>query len=487
MGQNVVVVGVQYGDEGKGKIVDLLTEENATVVVRFQGGNNAGHTLVIDGHKTVLRSIPSGILHPHVTCVIGNGVVLSPEALLKEMADLEKVGVPAAERLRICDRTSLILPIHIHLDIGSELAKGDDKIGTTNRGIGPAYEDKVGRRALHFSDLFNPVLLRKKVLALMKHHQHSLEQIYKSFPNAGLTPIDPDKLIEDLLESGKKLRSMRANVASLLAQYRREGRNILFEGAQGTFLDIDHGTYPFVTSSNTTAGAVCTGSGVGPRDLDHVLGIIKAYITRVGSGPFATELQDSTGDAIRKIGHEFGSVTGRPRRCGWLDLVLLRKAIELNSITSLCVTKLDVLDGMDTVKICTAYRVNGKAYTDIGLLPPDTELENCEPVYLELPGWKKTAGIRKFMDLPENTRLFLERVESLSGVPVSIVSTGAERKDTIILSNPYRDKLERGNSPMQQLNNANKVKLHTKFFENLAVENKPVERPSAKSKITRSL
>ena len=480
MGKNVVVLGLQYGDEGKGKVVDLLTEQNASVAVRFQGGNNAGHTLVIDGKKTVLRLIPSGILHSHVQSLIGNGVVVSPEALVAEMDELQNAGVPVAERLRISDKAVLILPIHVNLDVGSELSKGDDKIGTTGRGIGPAYEDKIGRRALHFADLFNEEELRKKVHALLKYHKRRLRSYYKKYPdNDKIKLIKEENLVQDLLKLGEKLKPLRADVTSMLAQYREQGKAIMFEGAQGTFLDVDQGTYPFVTSSNTTAGAACTGSGVGPRNIDHVLGVIKAYTTRVGSGPFTTELNDSVGQAMRDIGHEYGSVTKRPRRCGWLDLVMLRRANQLNSTSSLCVTKLDVLDGMETIKICTAYKLNGVEYHDLGQLPPDADLNKCEPVYLELPGWGKTADAKNFADLPLNTRIFLTRIEELSGIPISIISVGADRKNTIILANPYTHTLDADihNSPMaklnKSLNHSAKAKIH--LFNQLAESNKPVE------------
>lgn len=466
MGKNVVILGLQFGDEGKGKVVDLLTEENATYAVRFQGGNNAGHTLVIDGKKTVLRLIPSGILHAHVTSLIGNGVVLSPEALIKEMEELTASGIPVAERLRISDKAVLIMPIHPQLDIGSELAKGADKIGTTGRGIGPAYEDKAGRRALHFADLFNETTLRKKLADLMEFHKDRLAKIYAANPdNEKLQPINFENLVQQLLLIAEKLKPLRADVTGMLHKARAAGKNIMFEGAQGTFLDIDHGTYPFVTSSNTTAGAVCTGSGVGPSDIDHILGIVKAYTTRVGSGLFPTELNDDVGENIRKIGHEFGSVTGRPRRCGWLDMVMLRRANQLNGTTSLCLTKIDVLDNMDSVKICTAYRYNDVDYTDLNDLPLDVDLAQCQPVYLEMPGWKSTADAKLYGELPENARAFLTRVEELAGVPISIISVGADRKSTMVLANPFYVELNPAATPIQKLNKSMQKKYSPFLFD----------------------
>lgn len=482
----LVVVGEQFGDEGKGKIVDLLTEKSASVAVRFQGGNNAGHTLVIEGKKTVLRLIPSGILHAHVQSLIGNGVVISPEALLSEIDELQAVGVPVSERLRISDKAVLIMPIHLHLDVGSEKAKGADKIGTTGRGIGPAYEDKAGRRALHFADLFDETRLRKKLRDLMDFHHDRLAKIYADNPqDEKLRPVDYEQLVQSLLKIAERLRPLRANVSHMLEQYRKQGKNVMFEGAQGTFLDIDHGTYPYVTSSNTVAGAVSPGSGIGPRDIDHVLGIIKAYTTRVGSGPFPTELDDSVGQAIRDKGHEYGSVTKRPRRCGWLDMVMLREARRLNSTSSLAITKLDVLDGMESVRICTAYRLNGVDYEDIADMPADTDLSKCEPVYLEMPGWDHSAGVTNYANLPENTRKYLTRVEELAGVPINIISTGADRKDTIILANPYDKQLDNSQTPIQKLNTLNKVKSHVSFFEQLTIDNKPAEPVSPKKAVKR--
>ncbi len=434
MGKSVVILGSQWGDEGKGKIVDMLMEQ-ASVAVRFQGGHNAGHTLVIDGQKTILRLIPSGILHAHVQCLIGNGVVLSPTALLEEISELEKRGVPVTERLRISDACTLIMPYHVALDRAREEARGDAKIGTTGRGIGPAYEDKVARRAIRFSDLFDAKRLRTKLEEVLKYHNFVLEQYHH------LQPIDLDQLMNDLMAMVPRLAPMRADVSAMLSQYRSEGKNMMFEGAQGTLLDVDHGTYPYVTSSNTTAGAASVGSGYGPLNLSYVLGITKAYTTRVGSGPFPTELHDNIGQHIAKVGNEFGSVTGRPRRCGWLDMVALHRSIELNSFSGLCITKLDVLDGLDTVKICTGYELNGQR---CDYPPVDSDLyAECKPIYEEMPGWKEsTASIRKFSDLPINAQKYLLHVEELAGVPIDMISTGPDRKDTIVLRHPYQDELQ---------------------------------------------
>lgn len=431
MGKSVVILGSQWGDEGKGKIVDMLMEQ-ASIAVRFQGGHNAGHTLVIDGKKTILRLIPSGILHAHVQCLIGNGVVLSPTALLEEIDELERSGVPASQRLRISDSCVLILPYHVALDRAREEARGDAKIGTTGRGIGPAYEDKVARRAIRFCDLFDEKRLKAKLTDVLKYHNFVLENYHQK------PAIDLETLYADLLKMVPRLKPMRADVAALLAQYRAEGKGIMFEGAQGTLLDVDHGTYPYVTSSNTTAGAASVGTGFGPRHLNYILGITKAYTTRVGSGPFPTELHDEVGKNIQERGHEFGSVTGRPRRCGWLDMVLLRRSIELNSFSGLCITKLDVLDGLKTVKICTSYRLNGVVMKHP---PAETELfDHCEPVYEELPGWTETtAGVRHFHDLPLNAQKYLLYIEELAGVPIDIISTSPDRKDTIVLRNPFEE------------------------------------------------
>lgn len=431
MGKSVIILGSQWGDEGKGKIVDMLMEQ-ASVAVRFQGGHNAGHTLIIDGQKTILRLIPSGILHEHAECLIGNGVVLSPVALLEEIAELERRGVPVTKRLRISDACVLILPYHVALDRAREEAKGKAAIGTTGRGIGPAYEDKVARRALRFADLFDEKRLSAKLEEVLSYHNFILEHYHQ------YEPIDQQQLLDNLLSMVPKLAPMRADVTALLGQAREEGKNIMFEGAQGTFLDVDHGTYPYVTSSNTVAGAASVGSGYGPRHFNYILGITKAYTTRVGSGPFPTELTDEIGKHLATRGHEFGSVTGRPRRCGWLDMTALKRSIQLNSFSGLCITKLDVLDGLSVIKICIGYRVDGKEH----FYPPsETEVfAQCEPIYQELPGWQEsTAQIRHFNQLPQNAQKYLLRIEQLAGVPIDIISTGPDRKDTIILRNPFEN------------------------------------------------
>lgn len=434
MGKSVVVLGSQWGDEGKGKIVDMLMEE-ASVVVRFQGGHNAGHTLVIDGQKTILRLLPSGILHTHARCLIGNGVVLSPQALLDEIGELERRGIPVTERLRISDACVLILPYHVALDQAREAARGKAAIGTTGRGIGPAYEDKVARRALRFGDLFDEKRLSAKLKEVLAYHNFVLQNYH------GKEPIDYQTLFDQLMQMTAKLAPMRADVAALLAEYQVKGENLMFEGAQGTMLDVDHGTYPYVTSSNTTAGAAAVGSGYGPRHLDYILGITKAYTTRVGAGPFPTELNDEVGERLAKRGHEFGSVTGRPRRCGWLDMVALKRSIQLNSFSGLCVTKLDVLDGLEAVKICVGYKLNGK---NCDYPPLESDLyAQCEPVYESFAGWtESTEKVQQFKDLPENARNYLLRIEELAGVPIDIISTGPDRKDTIVLRNPYSEDSE---------------------------------------------
>lgn len=431
MGKSVVILGSQWGDEGKGKIVDMLME-NASVAVRFQGGHNAGHTLVINGEKTVLRLMPSGILHAHAQCLIGNGVVISPTALLEEMEELVSRGVPAFERLRISDACVLILPYHVALDRARETAKGNAKIGTTGRGIGPAYEDKVARRAIRFGDLFDEKCLHDKLEEVLSYHNFILQNYHNH------EAIEFRPLFESLQRMVPKLKPLRADVAALLADYREAGKNIMFEGAQGTFLDVDHGTYPFVTSSNTTAGAASIGSGFGPRYLNYILGISKAYATRVGSGPFPTELHDDIGKKLAEVGNEFGSVTKRPRRCGWLDMVVLRRSMQLNSFSGLCITKLDVLDGFKKIKICVGYKLNGK---EIKLPPIETDdFAKCEPIYEELPGWNEsTAHVTQFNKLPVNAQKYLLHVEELAGVPIDIISTGPDRKDTILLRNPFED------------------------------------------------
>ena len=428
MGKNVVVIGTQWGDEGKGKIVDLLTDR-VSAVVRFQGGHNAGHTLVIDGKKTVLHLIPSGILRDNVLCLIGNGVVLSPQALREEIEMLESNGVPARERLRISEACPLILPYHVALDRAREVARGDAPIGTTGRGIGPAYEDKVARRALRLGDLFYPERFAAKLAEVLDYHNFVLQHYYK------VAPIDFQRVLDESLAMASYLKPLVADVPELLHQYRLKGEGILFEGAQGTLLDVDHGTYPYVTSSNTTAGGAATGSGMGPGAFDYILGITKAYTTRVGSGPFPTELFDEMGEHLSARGHEFGSTTGRRRRCGWFDAVALRRALQINSVSGLCITKLDVLDGLDTIRLCVGYRYNG-----VERITPPVGAEafaNCEPVYLDIPGWKEsTVGVRYYDKLPANARAYLARIEAIVETPIDIISTGPDRADTIILKNP---------------------------------------------------
>ncbi len=425
MGKNVVILGTQWGDEGKGKIVDLLTDQVAAVV-RYQGGHNAGHTLVIDGEKTVLHLIPSGILRSNVMCFIGNGVVLSPEALLKELKALEAKGVPVRDRLRISPACPLILPYHVALDQAREKARGEAKIGTTGRGIGPAYEDKVSRRGLRVADLFHRERFAAKLGEVLDYHNFALQHYYK------VDPVDFQKTLDEAMEYAEWLRPLMTDVTARLHELRREGANIMFEGAQGSLLDIDHGTYPFVTSSNTTAGGTATGSGFGPLYLDYVLGITKAYTTRVGSGPFPTELFDEVGARLAERGHEFGSTTGRARRCGWFDAVILRRAIEINSISGLCLTKLDVLDGLDVIRICVGYR-----NADGAVIEAPTDADSyigLEPVYEDVPGWQdSTLGIKTLEGLPANARAYIARIEELVGAPIDIISTGPDRNETVIL------------------------------------------------------
>ena len=425
MGKNVVILGTQWGDEGKGKIVDLLTDQ-VSAVVRYQGGHNAGHTLVIDGEKTVLHLIPSGILRDNVQCFIGNGVVLSPEALLKELTELEAKGVPVRERLRISPACPLILPYHVALDQAREKARGEAKIGTTGRGIGPAYEDKVSRRGLRVADLFHRERFAAKLGEVLDYHNFALQHYYK------VDPIDFQKTLDEAMGYAEWLAPLMTDVTSRLHELRREGANIMFEGAQGSLLDIDHGTYPFVTSSNTTAGGTATGSGFGPLYLDYVLGITKAYTTRVGSGPFPTELFDDVGSRLAERGHEFGSTTGRARRCGWFDAVILRRAIEINSISGLCLTKLDVLDGLDVIRICVGYR---NAAGDVLEAPTDADSYiGLEPVYEDMPGWQEsTLGIKTIEGLPAVARAYIARIEELVGAPIDIISTGPDRNETVIL------------------------------------------------------
>lgn len=429
MGKNVVVLGTQWGDEGKGKIVDLLTDQ-ASVVARFQGGHNAGHTLVIDGQKTVLHLIPSGILREGVTCLIGNGVVVAPDALLVEIAKLEKSGVPVRERLQISPACPLILPYHVALDQARELARGKAKIGTTGRGIGPAYEDKVARRGLRLGDVLNEGRFAEKLKEVMEYHNFALTQYYK------VDAVDYQKTLEETLSLTEQLKPMLVDVTAVLHGYRQRGENILFEGAQGSLLDIDLGTYPYVTSSNTTAGGTATGSGFGPLYLDYILGITKAYTTRVGSGPFPTELFDDVGKHLAEKGHEFGSTTGRARRCGWFDAVALKHAVQINSISGICLTKLDVLDGLETIRICVDYK-GGNGDSGFGLADSDS-YENTEPEYEEVPGWSEsTVGAKSMDELPANALAYIKRVEELVGAPIDIVSTGPDRTETIVLRHSF--------------------------------------------------
>ena len=428
MGKNVVVIGSQWGDEGKGKIVDLLTDRCAAVA-RFQGGHNAGHTLVIDGEKTVLHLIPSGILREGVQCLIGNGVVLSPSALLEEMDEQLERGVPVTERLRISPACPLILPYHVRLDVAREKARGAAKIGTTGRGIGPAYEDKVSRRGLRVDDLFHRERFAAMLGEVLDYHNFVLQNYFKE------EPVDFQKTLEEALEQAERLAPLVTDVTETLRQVRASGESILYEGAQGALLDIDHGTYPFVTSSNTTAGGAATGTGVGPGYMDYVLGIVKAYTTRVGSGPFPTELFDEMGEHLASKGAEFGATTGRARRCGWFDAVALRRSVFNNSMSGICITKLDVLDGLDTLRICVGYESQGKR---LEMPPMGAEaLEACEPIYEDMPGWQdSTVGVRSYDDLPANAKAYLKRIEEVAEVPVDIISTGPDRADTIVLKHP---------------------------------------------------
>jgi adenylosuccinate synthase len=437
-GRNVVVVGTQWGDEGKGKIVDWLTD-HAQGVVRFQGGHNAGHTLIIGGKKTILRLIPSGIMRAGVACYIGNGVVLSPEALFKEIEELEGAGIDVRNRLSISEATTLILPYHIAIDQAREARSGAGKIGTTGRGIGPAYEDKVGRRALRVQDLFSPQTFADRLRANLDFHNFVLTQYL------GAAAVDFQQTLDTMLGYAERLAPMVTDVSRRLYDENAAGRNLLFEGAQGTLLDIDHGTYPFVTSSNCVAGAASAGAGVGPQKLHYILGITKAYCTRVGSGPFPSELydagnpqrQEAVGLTLANVGKEFGSVTGRPRRTGWLDAAALRRSIQINGVSGLCMTKLDVLDGLDEVKLCVGYQVAGKSFD---LLPRGAaEVARCEPVYETFGGWKEsTIGITQWDRLPANAQAYLSRVQEVAGVPIDMISTGPDRDETILLRHPFK-------------------------------------------------
>ena len=429
MGQSVVVLGAQWGDEGKGKIVDLLTTQIGAVV-RFQGGHNAGHTLVINGKKTVLHLIPSGILRDDALCLIGNGVVLHPAALQKEIAELEATGIDVRSRLKISPATPLIMPYHIALDQAREKAAGGKAIGTTGRGIGPAYEDKVARRGVRIADLQYPTELAEKLREVLDYHNFVLTKYL------GVDPVDFQQTLDEALEFGAYVKPMVSDVAGILHDLRKQGKRVLFEGAQGSLLDIDHGTYPYVTSSNTTVGGALAGTGVGADAIDYVLGIAKAYATRVGGGPFPTELNDEVGEGIRQRGAEFGATTGRPRRCGWIDIVALKRAVAINGISGLCITKLDILDGMPALKMCIAYQYRGKR-TEYAPLDA-AGWEECEPVYLEFPGWSEnTHGITEWDKLPAAARAYLRALEELIGCPLAIVSTGPDRDANIVLQDPW--------------------------------------------------
>ena len=429
MGKNVVVIGTQWGDEGKGKVVDLLTDK-ADAVVRFQGGHNAGHTLVIQGRKTVLHLIPSGILRDNVRCLIGNGVVLSPSALLEELEMLESGGIDARGRMGISESCPVILPYHIALDQAREAARGNKAIGTTGRGIGPCYEDKVSRRGIRLGEMLDPEHFKERLREVMEYHNFALQHYFK------FDTVDYQQVLDQALAQAEQIKPMIEDVPGTLHSLRRQGRSVMFEGAQGALLDIDHGTYPYVTSSNTTAGGAASGSGVGPRDFDYVLGIVKAYTTRVGAGPFPTELFDDDGEHLGVKGHEFGATTGRKRRCGWLDTVALKRSLQINSVTGMCITKLDVMDGLDTVKICVAYKLDGQ---EVATPPVGADrFERCEPVYIEMPGWKEsTVGVKTRDALPENARSYLRRIEELCETPIDIISTGPDRDETIVLHHPF--------------------------------------------------
>ncbi len=432
MAKNVVVVGTQWGDEGKGKIVDWLTE-HAQAVVRFQGGHNAGHTLVIKGEKTALQLIPSGIMRPGVACYIGNGVVLSVPDLLREIDRLEGLGVEVTSRLKVSEACPVILPYHVALDVAREEARGEAKIGTTGKGIGPTYEDKVARRAIRVADLMNESRLAEKLRENLEFHNHVLVNFLHK------PAIDYQKTFDDALASAVRLRPMVADVSSALYDAFRKGGNLLFEGAQGSMLDVDHGTYPYVTSSNCVAGNAAAGSGVGPNMLHYILGITKAYTTRVGAGPFPSELplDSGVGKHLSSVGMEFGTVTGRARRCGWFDAALLKRSVQLNGVSGICLTKLDVLDGIETIKLCTGYMLNGK---QIDIFPVGAEdAARCEPIYEEMTGWKEsTIGAKSLGALPLAAQAYVKRVEELIGVPIDMVSTGPDREETLVLRHPFQ-------------------------------------------------
>ena len=429
MAKNVVVIGTQWGDEGKGKIVDWLTDQ-AAGVVRFQGGHNAGHTLVVGGKKTVLHLIPSGILREGVQCFIGSGVVLSPEALLKEIDELESAGIKVARRLKIAPTCPLILPYHVALDQAREAARGTGKIGTTGRGIGPAYEDKVARRAVRVIDLFDEAQLKTKLQENIALYNVQLEHLFQA------APVDFDSVWAQIQGLAARIRPMVADVSRELTEMNARGDKILFEGAQGTLLDIDHGTYPFVTSSNCVAGAAAPGAGVAPQMLGYVLGIVKAYTTRVGAGPFPTELFDEVGAGLGERGQEFGATTGRARRCGWFDAAALKRAIQINGVSGMCITKLDVMDGLENINICTGYELNGET---IDILPFGADaVAACTPIYKTMPGWQdSTFGVKSYDALPQNAKNYLQRVAEICGAPIAMISTGPDREETIVLQHPY--------------------------------------------------
>ncbi len=432
MAKNVVVIGTQWGDEGKGKIVDWLTD-HAQGVVRFQGGHNAGHTLVIKGVKTALQLIPSGIMRPGVSCYIGNGVVLSVPDLLREIDRLEGLGVEVMSRLKVSEACPVILPYHVSVDLAREEARGDDKIGTTGKGIGPTYEDKVARRAIRVADLLNEKRLAEKLRENLDYHNHVLVNYLKA------QPVDYQQTLDDALESAKRLRPLVADVSSALHDAFRKGANLLFEGAPGSMLDVDHGTYPYVTSSNCVAGNAAAGSGVGPNMLHYILGITKAYTTRVGSGPFPSELptDQGVGKHLSTVGMEFGTVTGRPRRCGWFDAALLKRSVQLNGVSGICLTKLDVLDGIETIKLCVGYKLDGR---EIDIFPVGAEdAARCVPIYEEMPGWTESSlGKQSLEALPAAARAYVKRVEELIGVPIDMVSTGPDREETLVLRHPFK-------------------------------------------------
>jgi adenylosuccinate synthase len=423
---NIVIIGTQWGDEGKGKIVDWLTEK-AAAVVRFQGGHNAGHTLVINGKKTVLRLLPSGMMHETVQCFIGNGVVVSPEALIKEIRELEAIGVSVRNRLKISEACPLIMPYHIALDQAREAKKGENKIGTTGRGIGPCYEDKVARRAIRVQDLFNTDIFTTKLHENLDYYNFLLANYYHA------PTLDANQVATEILALAEEIKPLVSDVSRKLFNLNKEGHKVIFEGAQGTLLDIDFGTYPFVTSSNCVAGGAATGAGISPNMISYVLGIAKAYTTRVGSGPFPTELTDEIGQGLASRGNEFGSVTGRARRCGWFDAAALKRAVQINGVSGLCITKLDVMDGMEEIKICVGYKRDGKEY-DILPFGSDSVVK-CEPIYETISGWSEsTAGLTSYQQLPENAKQYIRRIEEIIGTPIDIISTGPDRVETILLN-----------------------------------------------------